>query len=150
MKRVQTQLLIARMSANPTYQVKRPLISIHYLHSRERHELRISRNTIRANAILLEPLLDIYFPRFVKTDTSDLHQSLHFPLGRLIETTSAVTLHDVGGEVEVRGCETTLDVAHEGGWKAAICEVAGTEAGESILNALGDVRCPAGAGVIEN
>jgi hypothetical protein len=90
------------------------------LPSRKGHKLRIPRQAIGSDIVLLETLLHVNSPRLVEADASILHDPLHLPLPFEVQTGPGITLHDIAAQVEVVGCETGLDIGHEGGGDAAV------------------------------
>lgn len=83
--------------------------------SRETDKLGIPRYTVRADVILLEPVLHVYAPRLVKVHASPLHDSHNFLLASIVETLSRVAGFDIAREIEGSGRETGVDVVAEGG-----------------------------------
>ena len=84
------------------------------------HKLRIPRQAIRSDIVLFETLLHVDPPRLIEADASILHDPLHLSLPFEVQTGPGITLHDIAAQVEVVGCETGLDIGHEGGGNAAV------------------------------
>lgn len=87
---------------------------------RKAHKLRIPRNSIRPNIILLKPTLHIKPPCLVKSHAPPLHNSLNLALRRIVEALTRITGFDVGREVESGGRETCFDIVAEGGRETCV------------------------------
>jgi hypothetical protein len=70
---------------------------------RKANKLRIPRDTVCANIVLLEPVLHVYASRFVKVNPSTLHDAHDFLLRSVVESLSRIASFDISRQIKRGG-----------------------------------------------
>ena len=109
-----------RSSVPPPVPIRVPLPNITPPRSREAHKLRVARQSIRPDVVLLEAILHVQPSRLVKVHALPLHDGLHLALPRIVEALSRVASFEICVEIEGGGGEAGFDVVAEGGGEARV------------------------------
>jgi hypothetical protein len=88
--------------------------------SRKANELRVARNPISADIVLLETILHVDAPGLVEVDTAALHDAHHLLLARIVESLARVAGLEVGVEIKGGRGKSGVNVVLERGRQARV------------------------------